>query len=125
MGDQIRINESKSQIFLPSRLFIYYNERFIEGNISIDSGANIRDGIKSMNKIGVCPENLWKYDITKFAEKPNEECYKSAENHHTLKYSRVKQDINELKKTISEDSLLYLVLLFMNHLKIHLLLKLV
>src|SRR2546423_2448559 len=33
--------------FVPSRLFIYYNERLIEGTVSIDSGAMIRDGIKS------------------------------------------------------------------------------
>ena len=31
--------------FVPSRLFIYYNERAIEGTVSIDSGAMIRDGI--------------------------------------------------------------------------------
>src|ERR1035437_9142925 len=33
--------------FTPSRLFIYYNERVIEGSVKTDSGANIRDGIKS------------------------------------------------------------------------------
>src|SRR5437588_4046115 len=30
----------------PSRLFIYYNERVIEGTVNSDSGAQIRDGIK-------------------------------------------------------------------------------
>jgi len=34
--------------FTPSRLFIYYNERALEGTISNDSGAMIRDGIKSV-----------------------------------------------------------------------------
>src|SRR5690349_21226776 len=33
----------------PSRLFIYYNERDMEGTIDSDSGAMIRDGIKSVN----------------------------------------------------------------------------
>ncbi|MGH7621097.1 MAG: peptidase, partial [Gemmatimonadaceae bacterium] len=30
--------------FVPSRLFIYYNERVIEGTVASDSGAMIRDG---------------------------------------------------------------------------------
>src|ERR1700687_3608448 len=30
---------------VPSRLFIYYNERSMEGTIGSDSGAQIRDGI--------------------------------------------------------------------------------
>ena len=42
--------------FTPSRLFIYYNERVIEGTISQDSGAQVRDGIKSVATLGVPPE---------------------------------------------------------------------
>src|SRR5689334_20903724 len=34
--------------FLPSRLFIYYNERVVEGTVGSDSGAQIRDGIKTV-----------------------------------------------------------------------------
>jgi C1A family cysteine protease len=37
-----------------SRLFIYYNERVIEHSIRSDSGAQIRDGIKTLAKQGVC-----------------------------------------------------------------------
>src|SRR5450631_3817716 len=39
--------------FVPSRLFIYYNERVIENSVETDSGAQIRDGIKVVNKQGV------------------------------------------------------------------------
>src|SRR5690349_3978557 len=39
--------------FLPARLFIYYNERAMEGTIDTDAGAMIRDGIKSISKLGV------------------------------------------------------------------------
>jgi C1A family cysteine protease len=38
--------------FVPSRLFIYYNERVMEGTVGEDAGAEIRDGIKSVAKIG-------------------------------------------------------------------------
>ncbi len=48
----------------PSRLFIYYNERAMEHTTPTDSGAQIRDGVKSVNKLGACPETLWTYDDT-------------------------------------------------------------
>ena len=44
--------------FTPSRLFIYYNERLVEGSVNQDAGAMIRDGIKTMSKVGVCPESV-------------------------------------------------------------------
>src|SRR6516225_11719663 len=39
--------------FMPSRLFIYYNERAMEGTTGTDSGAQIRDGVKSVATLGV------------------------------------------------------------------------
>src|SRR5215472_1794822 len=40
------IKEGKPSPFVPSRLFIYYNERALEGTVNSDSGAQIRDGVK-------------------------------------------------------------------------------
>jgi hypothetical protein len=40
------------------------------GTVDSDSGAQIRDGVKSVNKRGAPPETDWPYDITKFTEKP-------------------------------------------------------
>lgn len=39
-----------------SRLFIYYNERALRGNKDYDSGASLRDGIKTLKKTGYCWE---------------------------------------------------------------------
>src|SRR5437879_5900028 len=49
-----------------SRLFVYYNERAIEGTVKQDSGAFLRDGIKSLAKQGVCPEQEWPYRVRDF-----------------------------------------------------------
>src|SRR6202171_5535853 len=65
-----QMQEKLATIFMPSRLFIYYNERVIEGTVASDSGAQIRDGIKSVNQQGDCSEDLWPYDISKFADQP-------------------------------------------------------
>ncbi|TRZ75882.1 MAG: peptidase [Bacteroidetes bacterium] len=89
--------KQKTAAFMPSRLFIYYNERVIEHSIDSDNGAQIRDGIKSVNKQGVCPETIWKYDINAFAKKPGTKCYSEALKHQVLSYQRVVRDISSMK----------------------------
>jgi C1A family cysteine protease len=51
-----RLRQNLKPEFNPSRLFIYYNERVIEHTVHTDSGAMIRDGIKSVGQQGDCPK---------------------------------------------------------------------
>ena len=88
--------------FMPSRLFIYYNERVIEHCIGSDNGAQIRDGIKSVNKQGVCPEKIWQYDIKAFAKQPGAKCYSEALKHQVLSYQRIVRDVNSMKGCLVE-----------------------
>ena len=83
--------------FTPSRLFIYFNERAIEGSIPHDDGAQIRDGIKSVAKIGVCPESQWPYHPPKFAAHPPAACYASAKLETALHYARVAQELIQMQ----------------------------
>jgi C1A family cysteine protease len=100
--------------FMPSRLFIYYNERAMEGNTGIDSGAQIRDGVKSVATLGVCPETEWPYDGSASdpmtgafppgdpaAEKPTDTCYKDALNNRATTYSRVTRDLDQMKSCLA------------------------
>lgn len=64
--------------WIPSRLFIYYNERVLEGSVDQDAGASIRDGIKALASLGVCSEDVWPYDINQFATKPSSYAYSLA-----------------------------------------------
>ena len=86
--------------FIPSRLFIYYNERDIENTIKYDSGASIRDGVKSVNKLGVCPETEWPYDISKFTEKPSSKCFEIAKIHKSISYKRIDQSLIQIKSAL-------------------------
>lgn len=90
--------------FNPSRLFIYYNERVIEHTVKSDAGAQIRNGIKSVNKLGVCPEGLWPYDdkTTKFTAKPSSICYKEALENQVVSYKRLYQNLTELKACLAD-----------------------
>jgi C1A family cysteine protease len=78
-----------------SRLFIYYNERAVEGAVKTDSGAMIRDGIKSLAKLGVCPESQWPYVITRFAAQPTPACYSAAIKHQITTYARL-ETLNDM-----------------------------
>lgn len=94
---QFELIKQKAEVFMPSRLFIYYNERVIEHSVNNDNGAMIRDGIKSVNKQGVCPENIWPYNINKFASKPSPACYREALNYQVLSYHRVIRSLSQMK----------------------------
>ena len=104
IGGAIEFDQMKEQqtAFVPSRLFIYYNERDIEGTVSSDSGAQIRDGIKTVAQLGVCPETEWPYDITQFAVKPAQQCYTDAAQHKVASYQRVIQDLNQFKGCLAD-----------------------
>lgn len=83
-----------------SRLFVYYNERVIEGSVNSDSGAMLRDGIKTLAKQGVCSETNWPYDIASFARKPPKGCYREAEKYQILKYARI-NTVDEMRACLA------------------------
>ena len=92
-----RMKQKLTPNFIPSRLFIYYNERVIEHTVASDSGAQIRDGIKSVGQQGDCPETEWPYNIASFAQKPPAKCYKDALKYKAVLYQRVLQNVNQMK----------------------------
>jgi len=72
-----------------SRLFIYYNERALIDTIDYDSGASLRDGIKTLKKDGACHEETWPYKISKFDTRPPRKCYIEGKLHLIESYHRL------------------------------------
>ena len=99
---EIGLIKQKAADFMPSRLFIYYNERLIENTTGSDSGAMIRDGMKTVSKDGSCSENFWPYDIKKFAVRPTADCYKKALDHQVLSYHRVERVLDQIKGCLAD-----------------------
>src|SRR5262245_14023378 len=81
----------------PSRLFIYYNERALEHTVGTDSGAMIRDGIKSVHRQGACRERTWPYAPERFATRPPSAAYEEARKHQVTSYARVARDLYQMK----------------------------
>jgi C1A family cysteine protease len=99
IGAAVEFDRIKQKLadFVPSRLFIYYNERVIEGTVDSDSGAQLRDGIKSVASQGVCPEPEWPYDIMRFTQKPPAKAYADARTDRAVSYQSLIQDLNQMK----------------------------
>lgn len=64
-----------------SRLFLYYCERFLEGTVNSDAGAQLRDGMNALRKFGICEEALWPYSDAHALQAPAQPCYDSALKH--------------------------------------------
>lgn len=82
-------NQQKLPRIVPSRLFIYYNERAREGTINEDAGAFLRSGIKVVAKLGYPDETLWPYDEAKFKRRPPAKAYNNATQHKAFEYLRL------------------------------------
>jgi C1A family cysteine protease len=95
------LNKEKQVEFAPSRLYMYYYTRLIEGTVDEDSGAMIRDCMKELKTYGSCHESLWPYDISKFAARPKNKCTQEGKTHlDGFKYLAVRQKEESIKRAL-------------------------
>lgn len=108
---ELMVNKSTPERFVDlSRLFVYYNARLLDNWVNEDVGAYVRDGIKAVNKYGVCSETVWPYIVEKFADAPSIESYMDAKNRLIKKYYR----ISKLDDTVKAIDLEYPVVISMH-----------
>lgn len=102
MGAIFQFEQMKQEIpnFMPSRLFIYYNTRVLEGTVNYDDGATMRDTLKTMVSLGVCPESMWPYNRC-FKKKPTDYCYSEALNNQVLEYLSVQPVLYDVKQCLA------------------------
>lgn len=95
--------------YTPSRLFIYYNERKLEGTVNSDAGASLTDGLRSICTQGACHESMWTYDDgqTKFRKMPPAACYKDARSCmdlDVLRLASIHQDLGSIKAVLATNT---------------------
>jgi C1A family cysteine protease len=88
--------------FMPSRLFIWYIARAMEGHVSSNDGVYIRTAIKVVNREGACPETMWPYEPWMFAVTPPKRCYVTAIADRLVKYE-APHTLGDLKDAISSN----------------------
>ncbi len=88
--------------FLGSRLFLYYYARKV-GDLPIDqdTGSSLTDVFEAVQEYHVPSESVWPYDISKFAQEPDEAAKKSAEAHKKFKYFAVSNDLVHMKTCLA------------------------
>lgn len=94
--------KQKQVKFPPSRLFIYYNTRAMEGTIKQDAGSIIRDAFKCIAQQGVCDESIWPYNVAKFKNKPTAKCFSYALKHKAMQYLSVTPTLAQLKGCLAD-----------------------
>ena len=99
---EFELMKQRSLNIMPSRLFIYYNGRVLEGTVKQDSGLQVRDGIKVTVKQGVCSESEWPYIISKFKTVPTAKCYTDALADIITKYQSVPQNLQSIQACLAE-----------------------
>lgn len=100
---QFLLIKDKKPSYVPSRLFIYYNERVMENSVKFDNGATLISGMKVLRKFGAPHEKLWWYNEKKFTVKPNKKVYDDGLNHQIKEYLAVDNgNIEEIKTILSE-----------------------
>ena len=88
--------------FMPSRMFIYYNERELENSLGFDNGAQISTGINVLKNFGVCPEAMWPYDCDNYNNKPPESCFHEASNCKLTNYQKIPYEKHMSKQYVLE-----------------------
>lgn len=92
------LKDAMSDQAVPSRLWIYYQERVIEGTVGQDAGAMLRDGAKAVATVGWVDESAWPYDISTFTSPPAG----LAPFEKALEYLAVDQDESAVKGCLAE-----------------------
>jgi C1A family cysteine protease len=74
----------------------------LEGAIKRDAGAMIRNGIKTVARLGAPPEDVWPYDESAVLRQPHADAYAAAKLDLVTVYSRVGQTLPLLQACLAE-----------------------
>ena len=84
-----------------SRLFLYKASRKLL-HMKGDTGAYLRGTIGAMTIFGVCPEEYYPYDVTKFDDELDAFCMSYAKKYQALKYFRVDKNVRDRKVLLDD-----------------------
>lgn len=85
-----------------SEAYVYYNAREIQGDTSIDEGANLYNVIRGMAAKGVCLEELCPYDSSVFDKRPSNEAYEDGKDHTVTNAKDVPIAVETVKSAIND-----------------------
>jgi len=96
------LKQGRQRVAPPSRLFIYYNERVLSGVVGTNSPVSLRDGYRTVTKVGACPEAMWPYLVRRFRAIPPARCFRSAQRRRAIAYYRIRRSVSQLRACLAE-----------------------
>jgi C1A family cysteine protease len=85
---------------LLSPAFLYWQTREAMGDDRDDTGSDMRTGLDTMLKVGICPESAMPYQAGRFADVPSADAVAQAARYRIATYARV-MDMDTLKGAIA------------------------
>ena len=80
----------------PSKLFLCFVERKLDGTIASDSGSTLDTSVRALTTYGVCSENTFPYNPANFKETPAQFCFTEASTHKLLTAKNVRPTLDEM-----------------------------
>lgn len=85
----------------PSRLYIYFNAKIVEGTPSgEDTGCTVHGALLGIERHRVCREEIWEYDLSNFGVQPSLEAYGDAIKHSPMSFTKVLQNEKSIKLSL-------------------------
>ena len=84
-----------------SRLYIYYNARYIDESQDEDGGSYMHSAIKGLMEYGACSEQMWPNDEEMINDEPHEDAYTQGGEFCIVEAEAVDTDLQLWKETLS------------------------
>jgi C1A family cysteine protease len=98
----VALSGEKKVFNMPSRMFVWYQARKLEGTTAKDCGAQVRDAIKGVVNYGCPEESMWDYKPEHVSLEPLATIYTDASLHKVVTYRAVAQQLNDIVTALSE-----------------------
>ncbi|MCP9768756.1 peptidase C1 [Lacihabitans sp. LS3-19] len=85
-----------------SRLYIYYNARYIDGTQDEDSGSYMQCAIDGLIEYGACAEELWPNEEDNINNEPHEEAYNQGAAFKVVDKEFIDTDLDLWRETLAE-----------------------
>ena len=95
------VQRDSQQAYDVSRLFMYYNARWRNGDQNEDGGSVIQLAMEALKELGACSENSWPFEKPLLLEKPNRTAYEEASEYKIKEMEQVPLELEAWKQALA------------------------
>ncbi len=95
------VRRDSKQDYDVSRLFMYYNARWRNGDQNEDGGSVIQLAMEALKELGACAEKTWPFEKPLLLEKPNRTAYEEAAQFKIKEMQQVPLELEAWKQALA------------------------